>query len=187
MRLSWLPLGAGGRSVRLNGRLFEWVVARCQHRPPRDLYHAALQLEDGEERYVVEMAPAWDRLAEQRGVVRTGPVGLRVLGRLVWFRYEVRLWRDGVIPDLAEAVGPDLSLPTDAQRVARLMTAAPGVPPLTWGRDELGLGEMWNSNSLVAWLLAVSGHDVDTVSPPEGGRAPGWGAGITLAARQRSP
>jgi hypothetical protein len=29
--LYWLPLGAGGHSVRLNGRLFEAVAARVQH------------------------------------------------------------------------------------------------------------------------------------------------------------
>ena len=37
--LYWLPLGAGGRSVRLNGRVFEAVAARLERRPPRDLYH----------------------------------------------------------------------------------------------------------------------------------------------------
>ena len=26
--LYWLPLGAGGRSVRWNGRIFEWAAAR---------------------------------------------------------------------------------------------------------------------------------------------------------------
>jgi hypothetical protein len=36
--LHWLPLGAGGHSVRLNGRIFEAVVARLERRPARDLY-----------------------------------------------------------------------------------------------------------------------------------------------------
>jgi hypothetical protein len=35
--LYWLPLGAGGRSVRLNGRVFEAVAARLDRRRPRDL------------------------------------------------------------------------------------------------------------------------------------------------------
>ena len=30
--LYWLPLGAGGHSVRLNGLVFEWVVARLERR-----------------------------------------------------------------------------------------------------------------------------------------------------------
>ena len=43
---------------------------------------------------------------------------------------------------------------------------------------------MWNSNSLVAWLIARSGADVKSVRPPAGGRAPGWHAGLELARRQ---
>jgi hypothetical protein len=40
--LYWLPLGAGGHFVRLNGRLYEAVATRRQRRPARDLYHSAL-------------------------------------------------------------------------------------------------------------------------------------------------
>ena len=40
--LYWLPLGAGGRSVRVNGRIFEAIAARLGRREARDLYHAAL-------------------------------------------------------------------------------------------------------------------------------------------------
>jgi hypothetical protein len=40
--LYWIPLGAGGHYVRLNGRVYEAVVAACAHRPRCDLYHAAL-------------------------------------------------------------------------------------------------------------------------------------------------
>jgi len=43
--LYWLPLGAGGHFVRLNGRLYEALDARLQRRPARDLYHSALQVE----------------------------------------------------------------------------------------------------------------------------------------------
>ncbi len=32
--LYWLPLGAGGHSVRLNGRVFEAVVSRLEHEKP---------------------------------------------------------------------------------------------------------------------------------------------------------
>ena len=44
---------------------------------------------------------------------------------------------------------------------------------LGWGRDELHAGEMWNSNSLIAWLLARSGHHPDAIEMPARGRAPG--------------
>ena len=44
-------------------------------------------------------------------------------------------------------------------------------------------GEMWNSNSLTAWLLARTGHDVASITPPAGGRAPGWAAGLEVARR----
>ena len=40
---------------------------------------------------------------------------------------------------------------------------------------------MWNSNSVISWLLALSGLDPDRLDPPTGGRAPGWKAGIVAA------
>jgi hypothetical protein len=43
---------------------------------------------------------------------------------------------------------------------------------------------MWNSNSLIAWLLARSGHDTSAAGPPAHARAPGWSAGLVVAARQ---
>ena len=55
-----------------------------------------------------------------------------------------------------------------------------------WGRDELGAGEMWNSNSLISWLIARSGLAVESIQPPQGGRAPGWQAGIVIAHRQQA-
>lgn len=180
--LYWLPLGAGGRSVRLNGRVFEAMVARHQHRAPRDLYHSALEVRlDGAE-HVIEMAPVWNERTPERGVVVEGPVGARVLGRMRAFRYEVRCWHGGRIPDVDEAVDSPVTLSTDAVRAARVLALAPQVPALTWGRDERGVGEMWNSNSLVSWLLALSGHDLTGVAPPAGGRAPGWHAGLAVAA-----
>ncbi len=88
--LYWLPLGAGGRCVRLNGRIFEALVARHEHRRAVDLYHSALEVRLGPDRWVIEMAPVWNTPEPERGVVAEGPVGLRWLGRSRWFRYEVR-------------------------------------------------------------------------------------------------
>src|SRR3712207_3705990 len=98
-----LPLGRGGRSWRLNGSVFEWVAALLAQRDRRDLYHSALEGWSPEGRFVIEQAPAWGEHAE-RGVVAEGPVALRSAGRVRLFRYEVRCWREGVIPDVGEAV-----------------------------------------------------------------------------------
>jgi hypothetical protein len=40
--LWWLPLGAGGWFVRLNGRVYEAVRALLERRRPLDLYHSVL-------------------------------------------------------------------------------------------------------------------------------------------------
>jgi hypothetical protein len=42
---------------------------------------------------------------------------------------------------------------------------------------------MWNSNSVVSWLVTASGLDVESIRPPARGRAPGWSAGIATARR----
>ncbi len=179
--LYWLPLGAGGRFVRLNGRAYEALAAGLQRRARLDLYHSALQVELPEGRFVIEQAPVRDRGGARRGVVAEGPVGARWAGRLRIFRYEIRLWRDGRIPDVAEAVESPRRLSDEEDRARRVLEVLPRVPTPVWGRDELGTGEMWNSNSVIAWAIARSGLDADAVRPPAGGRAPGWHAGVAVA------
>jgi hypothetical protein len=178
--LYWLPLGAGGHSVRLNGLVFEAIAARLQHRDRSDLYHSALEVYVPEGRFVIEQAPAWGESGE-RGVVAEGPVGTRMAGRFQLFRYEVRRWREGLIPDVAEAVEGPQRLSDDIERARRLLELVPEVPTPVWGRDELGAGEMWNSNSIISWLIARTGLDVEAIRPPAGGRAPGWRAGVVMA------
>jgi hypothetical protein len=73
-----------------------------------------------------------------------------------------------------------------APALALLLALTAEFPACTWGRDEQGVGEMWNSNSLVSWLLARSGHDVDEVALPPDGRAPGWDAGLRVAWRHEA-
>jgi len=182
--LLWLPLGAGGHVVRLNGRLYEYVAARRAHRAPRDLYHAALEVRHDGIRHVIEMAPVWSGPRTDRGVVLEGPVGARLLGRWRWFRYEVRRWPGGAIPDAEQAVDGPRRVAEGSVAASEVLAACERAPRLVWGRDELGLGEMWNSNSLVAWLLATGGVDLGGVTPPAHGRAPGWDAGLALAARR---
>lgn len=182
--LYWLPLGAGGHVVRWNGRLYERWSAWREHRPPSDLYHSGLMVSAGEVTYAVEMGPVWDVSDSGRGVLCEGPVGSAQLGRLRAFRYEVRCWPGGKLPDVAEAVASPVRITDDPAKAAALLEVLKQVPPLVWGRDELGTGEMWNSNSVVAWTLARTGHDMNSIHPPAGGRAPGWKAGLILATRR---
>lgn len=182
--LYWLPLGAGGHSVRLNGIVYEAVVARLERRSRCDLYHSALEIRVPDGRFVIEMTPVRAADGVEREVVVGGPVGARWAGRFRIFRYEVRRWRDGFIPDVAEAVDSPRRVVSDAEQAQRVLDLVPSVPTPVRGRDELRTGDMWNSNSLVSWLLALSGVDAEAIRPPAGGRAPGWQAGLAAARQQ---
>jgi hypothetical protein len=184
--LYWLPLGAGGHFVRLNGRVFEAAAARAERRPACDLYHSALEVHVAAARFVIEMTPVRDAHGEQRGVVAEGPVGSRWAGRFRIFRYEIRRWRDGHIPDVDETVGGPRRLSDDRTRAERMLDLVPQVLTPVWGRDDLKTGDMWNSNSVIAWLIARSGIDTASIQPPAAGRAPGWQAGLVVARRQEA-
>src|SRR5579864_1033057 len=125
--LFWLPLGAGGRSVRVNGKVFEAVSAWHGRRERCDLYHAGLQVYVPEGRFVIEQAPAWGE-GSRRGVVAEGIVGARALGRFRLFRYEIRSWHDGIIPDIAEAVESPRRLSDQPEHARQLLELAPQVP-----------------------------------------------------------
>ena len=171
--LYWLPLGAGGHFVRLNGRVFEAVAARLGRRSACDLYHSALEVRVAGGRFVIEQAPVRDECGDQRGVVAEGAVGSRWAGRFRLFRYEIRRWGDGAIPDVDEAVQSPRRLTDDQDRARRMLELAPLVPTPVWGRDDLATGEMWNSNSVISWLIARSGIDIESIQPPAGDGRPG--------------
>jgi hypothetical protein len=181
--LYWIPLGAGGHSVRFNGRVYEAIAAARTHRERCDLYHSALVVEVDGDRYTIELAPSPDADEASRGVVATGAVGSRYAGRLRLFRYEVRCWRNGSIPDLADAVDRPRRVSSDPRVARRLLALMRTVPTPVWGRDELNTGEGWNSNSVIAWLLAAAGIPTEALRPPARGRAPGWCAGLEVARR----
>ena len=181
--LFWLPLGAGGHYVRLNGRVYEALKAWVERRRRYDLFHAALRIRMPEATYVIEQAPVPNSRGDERGVVASGPVGARRAGRFRIFRYEIRCWPGGEIPDIDEAVESPIRLTEDEGCARRVLATVPRVPTPVWGRDELKTGEMWNSNAVVAWVLACSGADVDSIRPPAGGRAPGWHAGLVVSRR----
>ena len=180
--LYWIPLGAGagGTLVRWSGRLYEIVASTIARRPRHDLFHSALEVREDGLTTVIEMAPVWATQGD-RGVVVEGPVGNPRLGFSPLFRYEVRCWHQGSIPDIAAAVGDPLRVTSDPGKARDVLGLVPHFPPRTWGRDELATGDMWNSNSLVSWLLARAGLETSHISPPPGGRAPGWHAGLIAA------
>ena len=178
--LYWLPLGAGARVVRTSGAVFEAVTALLHGRPRRDLYHSALEVVRPDGRFVIEMTPIPDLDGRARGVVAEGAVGTKWARPFRIFRYEIRRWRDGVIPELLCAIDSPVRVSPDAAVAQRVLDLVPLVPTPVWGRDELHAGEMWNSNSVVSWLLARSGVDVDGIQPPPNGRAPGWDSGLAI-------
>jgi len=182
--LYWIPLGAGagGALVRWSGRTYEAVAARVAGRPRCDLYHSAMIVTVDGIRTAIEMAPVWTKRGG-RGVVAEGPVGAPLLGRSRLFRYEVRRWTGGSIPDAAAAVDGPLTISTRSDVARQVVELVPDFPTRVWGRDELRTGDMWNSNSLVSWLLVQAGVDLAGIGPPRGGRAPGWDAGVIAASR----
>ncbi|HYN34485.1 MAG TPA: hypothetical protein VES40_17810 [Ilumatobacteraceae bacterium] len=180
VEILWIPLGAGQHVVRITGRLYETLAAFVQRRPACALFHSALVVTVPDGRYVIEMTPVPHGHGERRGVVADGAVGSAWLGKLRIFRYEIHRWHDGVIPDADNATATTtLQLaPADAQRLLDLVAS---VPTPVWGRDGLDAGEMWNSNSVTSWILRRAGIDTANLAPPEGGRAPGWNAGLVVA------
>jgi hypothetical protein len=156
--LYWIPLGAGASIVRVSGKTYEALASVAQRRPRRDLFHSALVADTGDARFFIEMAPIPDDFGpQQRGVVGEGPVGTRWARRFRVFRYEIRRWRDGEIPDIRYAVASPVRIADDAVVVERVLDLLPMVPTPVWGRDELHTGEMWNSNSVISWVLTQDG------------------------------
>jgi hypothetical protein len=181
--LYWIPLGAGGNVVRLNGKVYEALKAFVEHRPRCALFHSALEVYVPRGRFVIESAPIRDTRGRERGVVAEGPVGTRWAGRFRLFRYEIHRWCGGSIPDASDAVSSPVRVANDLAPAQRVLDLVPSVPTPVWGRDELHTGDMWNSNSLISWLLERAGVDTDPLQPPPGGRAPGWDAGLVVARR----
>ncbi len=182
--LYWVPLGAGNgvgaAAVRAGGRTYR-TFAALRGKDAGPVFHAALVIWLAGQPHSLEMAPAWGPGAGGASVVATGPVGLRALGRWPAFRYEVRCPPGLTIPDLAYAVESPVRDANGSAMARRVLDEVVKAPRRTWGRDELRVGEMWNSNALVAWLLTSVGIDVVGAGPPRHGVAPGWAAGIRVA------
>ena len=128
--------------------------------------------------FVIEQAPVHDWSGKDRGVVAEGAVGTLWAGR---FRISATRSVSG-----AAATSPTSRRAWTARghrpmtnRARRVLDVVREVPTPVWGRDELATGEMWNSNSVIAWTLARSGIDTEAIQPPAGGR------GAWLASRTR--
>src|SRR6185312_11454755 len=104
------------------------VAARIQHRGRDDLYHSALEVAVAGNRHVIEMAPVWNERSKERGTVNEGAVGNSLLGRFRMFRYEIRCWREGRIPDADEAVDSPRRLTTDPASAAAILDTVAEVP-----------------------------------------------------------
>jgi len=63
----------------------------------------------------------------------------------------------GSIPDINQAIGSPVRVTDDVEVAGRILDTLPSIPTPVWGRNELGAGEMWNSNSVVSWGLAQWG------------------------------
>lgn len=181
--LYWIPLGAGGTGfVRLNGRIYEAITAAREHRDRLALLHTALEVKAPEGWFVIEaMWPSPDNDLTARGVTVSGPVFTARL-RTRMLRYEVRCWEGGELADRQHAVGGPVLLSDSQVLASSILSCTGAVPRLTWGRDESRVGHMWNSNSVISWLLTTAGYQMEALRPPRGTRAPGWDAGITVAA-----
>ena len=74
---------------------------------PCGLYHSALVATLGDDHYFIEMAPVPPpptRCHPTEASSHDGAVGSPLAERLRTFRYEIRCWRNGNIPDLHHAV-----------------------------------------------------------------------------------
>ena len=186
--LYWIPLGAGagGALVRLSGRTYEaMVAAREAPGAVRSVPLRACSRVDGVTT-TIEMAPVWVQRGE-RGVVAEGPWARGSSGTPASSATRCGAGAAARSPTPRPPAAVRNQWRTTAPPARRLLGLVAEFPVCTWGRDELYVGEMWNSNSLVSWLLARAGLWTSDLGPPRGGRAPGWDAGLRAASQPDAP
>ena len=136
-----------------------------------------------EGRFVIEQAPIRAATAPSAASSPRVRSAARAAGRFRLFRYEVRRWRDGVIPDVAEAVESPQRLSDDPDCARRLLELVPQVPTPVWGRDELRRRR--DVELELADLLADRAQRPRRrVDPPSGRRT---GSGLAGRHRRRAP
>jgi hypothetical protein len=181
LTLYWIPVASGTRLPfqRWSLALYEAVAALLARRPRGQLYHAALKITvDGVTR-TLEMAP--EGQGRGQAPLVSGPVGDPRAARFRIFRYGLHCLEAASLPDEQYAVAV-LNLSGDCDTARRVLDLAPRVPGYTWGRRAPGTREMWTSDSVTSWLLTRAGLETASLRVPASGRAPGWQAGIEVAA-----
>lgn len=127
---------------------------------------------------MIEMTPV-RRPKPRREIIANGAVGAAWAARWKIGRYEVCRWRDGAIPDVAEAVDSPQHMTADASSAYRLLELLPALPTPVWGRDELETGDV--EFQLGGGVAAGRQWRRSAGDPPDGGSAPGWAAGLAVA------
>ena len=182
--LYWIPLGAGGHSVRFNGRVFEAIeAARAAPAALRPLPRGARRRARTASATRSRSRPRRTRDEASRGVVATGAVGSRYAAPAAPVSLRGPLLARRVDPGsrLGASAGPAGSRRPAVAR--RLLDAGRGRAHAGLGPRRAGAGEMWNSNSMIAWSLSAAGLPTAAIRAPAGGRAPGWDAGLVVARR----
>lgn len=186
LELFWLPLGAGGHSVRVNGKVYEALLARAQRRASRDLYHAALVAE----------------LPDGHPLSRSGPSGTGspappIAARWCRARSACVRWAVAVVPLRGAALagrshpGPRVrrGRPASSHRRRGRRTTCPRRRDRRAGAD-LGPRRARARGDVElqlrhTWVLVRAGLDPSEVQPPSSGRAPGFDAGLAAARREQ--
>src|SRR4051794_39059478 len=133
--LYWIPLGAGGRSVRFNGRVYEGVAAAVARRPRSDLYHSALLMV--RRKIFAQVAMVLDAAGQPATIVAMRPdpderAALIAVGHPYFSRgpWDERLGRIAVVvepttdwDEIAELVTDSYRLTAPKKLVARLDAA----------------------------------------------------------------
>jgi hypothetical protein len=183
--LLWIPVAAGTpRAQQMSLALWEAIMAAASRRRRATLYHPAMKVGLDGVTYTMELTPVF--VGEPSVPAMTGPVGFRGADRFRFFRYQLRCFEADMLPDEEWAPGPPIRLAGNRDLAQRMLDLAPAVPPYVWGRRVNGTSEMWTSASVVSWMLMQAGIDARSIAIPEGGRAPGWDAGIEVAERVSS-
>jgi len=74
------------------------------------------------------------------------------------------------VSHVAEAVDSPVRLSDDEAQAQRVLTSVHQIPTPVWGRAELKTGEMWNSNAVIARVIARSGIPIGAIHPPQEAR-----------------
>jgi hypothetical protein len=152
-------------------------------RSPRELLHVALEVQlDSSTKFVIELVPAgFGPARTSTGVVGNGPILSRALGWMRMFQYEIRRWKNGVVEAKDKSTRPPSTYVITRDQALQIIDGASRAPRHPWGQDVLGNGDMWNSNSLVSFVLVSAGMDPAAIEPPASADWPGWDTGVALA------